>query len=480
MHKEIHWFIAPVFFFFLASAYCQSNGDEKFFEPYTKDAEIEIVLKGAPEGMARLFGAYGDQNLLIDTSQADSEGKVVFKNAERYPEGLYYAVYKDNSNLSFLLDRNQHIFLRTEKADIIGYMQTNSAENKIYYENRAYEATLVPKADGISKEMEKKSPGSAEYEKLNNELLKLIDEKAEVINELHKKYPDSFFVKFKVEGQNPKFQYPKKPNGDLDTLRQMILMRNEYWNDYDFNDVRLLRTPVYSNKLAKYLNTMFYQQPDSLLEGVKFILQHAEKGDKEIFSYTVNYLLLTYEKSKVMGGEKIFCYTVDNYFTYEKAYWTDSVNVIRAHMKSNLMKPSLLGETGEDLNCKNDKGQYISLYSIKKPIRVVYLYNPDCEHCQKETPKLKALYDKWKNKGLEVYALNVESEFDKWHNYIQELQLDWINVIDPKIESRYDRKYFFTETPGVFVLDANNRIVAKQLMPDKLEPVFESIIDKKN
>jgi peroxiredoxin len=181
-----------------------------------------------------------------------------------------------------------------------------------------------------------------------------------------------------------------------------------------------------------------------------------------------------------MGGEKIFCYTVDNYFTYEKAFWTDSTNIIRAKMMANLMRQGLLGETGQDLNCKNETGQYVNLYSIKKPIVVVYLYNPDCEHCQKETPKLKALYNKWKTKGLEVYALNLGTEYDKWHNYIKELQLDWINVIDPNIESRHDRKYFTVDTPGIYVLDVNHKIVAKQLMPDKLEPIFESIMQKKN
>jgi thiol-disulfide isomerase/thioredoxin len=480
MRNTLYPTILLIFSLFITTSYAQKSTGEKFFEPYTENAEIEITLKGAPEGTAYLFGVYGDQNLLKDSAQADSTGKVVFKSAQRYPEGLYYVIYKDRFSLTFLLDRNQKIFLHTDKADVNHRMETNSADNKVYYMSRGYEGDVASKQNRITKDMEKTAPGSKEYDALNSELIKLIDEKAAVIKEYQEKYPGSFFVTFKIAGQNPKMQYPKKRNGDLDTLAQLALMRKEFWNNYDFNDVRLLRTPVYANKLAKYLNTLFYQQVDSLMEGVKFILAHTDKGNKEIFNFTVNYLLLTYEKPHVMGGEKIFCYTVDNYFTYEKAYWTDSVNVYRAKQKSNLMKPSLLGETGQDLNCKNEQGEYVSLYSIKKPIRVVWLYNPDCEHCQKETPKLKALYDKWKSKGLEVYALNIESEYDKWHNFIKELQLDWVNVIDPKIESRYDRKYFFIDTPGIFVLDANNKIVAKQLMPDNLEYIFESMLEKKN
>jgi peroxiredoxin len=468
-----------IIFFFVLTAYSYAQNSGKFFEPYTDSAEVEIILKGAPAGTAWLFGVYGDQNLLKDSAQADSTGKVIFKN-KHYPEGVYTVSYHDNSSLVFMLDRNQKIFLHTDKADVNGRMQTNSAENKIYYENRAYEADVTAKQNRIKKDMEKTQPGSKEYEALNNQLQKLIDDKARTVKEYQEKYPQSFFVKFKVAGQNPKLQYPKKPNGDLDTLVQTVLLREAFWDNYDFTDVRLLRTPVYHNKLVKYLNTMFYQRGDSLLRGAKFILEKADKGDKEIFSYTVNYLLLTYEKPHVMGGENIFSYTVDHYFTREKAFWTDTVNIIRAKMRSDLMKASLLGETSQDLKCKNDKGEYVSLYSIKKPIRVLYLYNPDCEHCQKETPKLKALYDKWKSRGLEVYALNVAGEYDKWYNYIKELQLDWVNVIDPKFESHYDRKYYYTDTPSVYVLDSNNKIVAKQLMSDNLESIFEEMIEKKN
>ncbi|MBK5285315.1 MAG: TlpA family protein disulfide reductase [Bacteroidia bacterium] len=167
---------------------------------------------------------------------------------------------------------------------------------------------------------------------------------------------------------------------------------------------------------------------------------------------------------------------VENYFTKEKAYWTDSINIYRARQQSPQMRGGLLGGVGQDLNCKNEKGEYVSLYSIKKPIRVAFLYNPACEHCQKETPKLKALYEKWKPKGLEVYALNVEKDYDKWDTFIKNYGLDWINVIDPNYESKYYLKYHIDDTSGMYVLDSNNIIVAKQLLPDSMEPYFESLV----
>lgn len=475
MKKQIGYLILVIacLLFFLQGL---TQTTDSLFEPYTNEAELNIWLKGAVSGNVRLYGVFGNQNILKDSSLSDAEGKVIFKNGKRYPSGYYYAVYPNNLFLGFLLDKNQKIYLHANKEDITHSLKTNSAENRLYFDNQIYELELSKKFEQVNAGLTKTRPKTAEYDAFLQEQKKLIEQKETLIKNYLKKYPMSFFASFKMMGQNPKLREPKKTNGDLDTNAQLMMYRHEYWDNYDFNDERMVRTPVYFNKLKTYLHNLFPQRVDSIMKGVKFILDKVDKGNKEVFNFTVNYLLLTYHESTVMGGEKIYCYVVDNYFTYKKAYWSDSLNILRAKIESDMMKPSLLGEIGQDLNCKNDQGKYVSLYGIKTPIKIVYLYNPDCEHCQKETPKLKALYDKWKPKGLEVYALNVERDTDMWRKYINALGLDWVNVIDPTYESAYYKKYHMRQTPGLYVLDINNKIVAKQLMPDQLESVFELMI----
>ncbi len=453
---------------------CSSGRLLAQFEPFTGSAEIEVWLKGAAPGTVRLYSVWGNQNLLKDSAVSDAEGKVIFRNSKRYTPGFYYAVYDNNSAfLGFLLDQNQKFYLRADKADIIYTMNTNSAENKLFFESQVYDANLTKQLEQVNAELAKVSPGMEKYTSYRDQQKKLAEEKEAKVKEYFQKNPGSFFAAFKTMGQNPKLKEPKKTNGDLDTIAQLMLYRSEFWNNYDFNDERMVRTPVYFNKLNTYLNGLFPQRVDSVLKGVKYILEKVEKGDREHFNFTVNYLLMTYYESSLMGGEKIYCYTVDNYFTHKKAYWSDSVNIVRAKYESDIRKASLLGETGQDLRCKNEKGDYVSLYAIKAPIKIVYLYNPDCEHCQKETPKLKVLYDKWKTRGVEIYALNVEHDDQKWHDYIKKLNLDWINVNDNKYESNYHKKYHIKQTPGLYILDKNNKIVAKQLMPDNLEPTLE-------
>lgn len=445
------------------------------FEPTTKDAELEVTIKGAAAGKVKLLGVFGDGNIIIDSAMSDTSGKVVFKKKERYGAGLYYAVYTDQTFAPFLMDKNQRFFLHTVKGDIYKKMETNSAENKLYYSNLLYESDLTSKLTKIGNELKLYQPGTKEYDDLKNQQTELVTQKEQLVKAYLKDNPGSFFAAFKWTGQNPKLKEPKLANGQLDSTAQLMLYRNEYWDNFDFNDGRMVHTPVYHNKLKNYLTTLFPQRADSVLAGVKFILRKSFKGHKDIFQFTVNYMLFNYQESKIMGGDKIFVYAVDSFYTHKNVFWADSFNVVQAKLKADRFRPSMLGSIGQDLKCKNDKGEYVSLYSIKKPIRVVFLYNPDCEHCIKETPKLKALYDKWKDK-MEVFALNVEKDYDKWHTFIKDYKLDWINVIDPTYESKHYLKYHVQITPGLYVLDSNNIIVCKQVMPDGLESVFEKMV----
>lgn len=456
------------------TTYGQKNRKE--FEPKTETAEIEIKIKGGSAGITKLGSCYGNQRVLKDSAIADSTGKVVFKSSLPYPPGLYFVVYSNNVNVTFLLDKNQKFFLYADKDDFANTMKTNSAENLLYYNNFKYETGLTKRIDSLNNKIAAAKDGSKEYLKLKDAHKKLIQEKRDTVNGYVKKYPGSFFAAFKYMGQNPILQEPKKPNGELDSALQLQLYRNQFWDNYDFNDERMVRTPVFYNKLNTYLTNLFPQRVDSIMKGVRFIMEKVDKGDTLLFNFTLNYLALFYKESTVMGGEKIFCYVVDNYLTLKKAYWADSVTIVRIRAQSDLRRPSLLGEIGQDLNCKNEKGEYVSLYSIKKPIRIVYLYNPDCEHCIKETPDLMKLYAEWKSKGLEIYAVDVEREYDKWHDFIKKFHLDCINIIDPDRESHFDLKYYIENTPGLYVLDSNNKIVAKRLLPDQLPIIFEMML----
>ena len=47
----------------------------------------------------------------------------------------------------------------------------------------------------------------------------------------------------------------------------------------------------------------------------------------------------------------------------------------------------------------------------------------------------------------------------------------FVNVIDPQYESLYYKKYHIDITPELYIMDANNKIIAKDLHPNQIEPI---------
>ncbi len=122
---------------------------------------------------------------------------------------------------------------------------------------------------------------------------------------------------------------------------------------------------------------------------------------------------------------------------------------------------------------RDQEGKLIPLYSVDAEYLMLVFWDPDCGHCKKEMPKIKEVYDKYKDKGLKVYAVCTEVEEEKWKKYLNEHQFDWINVADFELKSPFRDLYDISSTPQVFLLDKDKKIVAKKLNHEQLDKVLE-------
>lgn len=109
-----------------------------------------------------------------------------------------------------------------------------------------------------------------------------------------------------------------------------------------------------------------------------------------------------------------------------------------------------------------------SLQDVKAAKKVIIFWASTCSHCEAELPKILEKYAAMKAQNIEVVALSLDSEKIAYVNKVKDLP--WIN--DSEIKgwySSYVDKYNVHATPTYFVLDANNKIVAK---PDHAADVF--------
>ncbi len=452
-----------------------------FAQSFLDSVQIKGTVKGFDAGVIRLLGSFAEQNYFADSAIVQAGGTFEFRQLHPYKSGLFFVILPDYSNFQLLLDTDQKFELTTTKGDLIKTMQIKDCqENELLYQNLMFQAAQEPRYEAIRKKMEGKTPADADYKTAQLELKQVSADYKNQVLMYQQKYPNAFFTKFKAAGQNPDLEEPKKPNGDLDTLRQLIAYRQKFWDNVDFSDVRLLHTPVIFNKLKRFMTELTPPNPDSLIQSADFVIQKS-LVNKEMFKFISNWIAVYYQPTKttIMDGEAVQVHVVNKYFTKELAFWTSGDEIEKIRKRAWEMEGSLMNKKGQDVVALDNNGLTKSIYALQSPFVVVYMFNTHCEHCMKETPKLKKFAEEWKSKGVEVFSIVLESSEEEWKEYIAKNQLQtWTNVRDPSNRSIYG-KYYVDITPEMYVLNKDRIIIGKNLHTDQLETIIESENKKK-
>ncbi len=442
-----------------------------------KEAEapnIEITVEGLTGGTARLIGVFAEQRYLADSTSIDATGKLVFKRDEPYDPGFYFALFPDNTNLQLLIDKDQTFVMTTKTTDLTGALKIEgSIDNTLLYENLKFEQEMQPQFEAVNQKVAAATEGSPEFQQAKAEQEKLLQRREDKLDEYKNKYPNTFFTTFKLSGQNPEIRDVKKPDGTVDKALQVYLYRKEMWDNVDLSDPRLIRTPVVYNKLNRYIKELTVQQPDSIIAAAKYIVDKSLPYP-EYFKFFANWIALQYEptKTQLMDSEAVFTYMIQNYFTYDRAFWSDSVEIHGLQLRAYEMSNSLVGKKGPNVTAPGPDGKKYSLYDIQAPYIIVYMFDPKCENCMKETPKLVQFYREWKSRGVEVYAIALNTNHEEWTDYINKNGLDWINVFDPSNQSIY-ATYFVDHTPELYVLNPERTIIGKNLKVDQITTIMD-------
>lgn len=447
----------------------------------TDSTLIEVQIEGIPAGKTRMVGVFGDRNYIADSAMVDATGRFAIRRKNLLPPGFYtFLLPGGNKNFSILIDKDQIFFIRADIADIAGTMQVvGSLNTSLFYENYRFQAKQDPELNQLAEQMRGKPESSPEFQKAKARQTQILEERKVHLETIYKQNPDAFFTKFKMAGQNPDLTYPRKANGDIDTLRQLMHYRGHFWDNVDFNDARLLNTPVIGNKLRRYIKEMTPQNRDSIIPVADALIRRVMPY-KPYFQFFANWIALQYENTKttVMDGEAVYVHVVKNFFTPQLATWDKPENLEKLQKHVWEMEASLLWKKGPDVRAKDVlTGTEKSIYEMTAPIVVVFMFSPDCEHCQKDAPKIQEIARNWKSRGVEFFGIGVSTTEEELKPFIQKHGFQFPVVFDPTNRAIY-AKYFVDITPELYILNKDRTIVAKNLHAEQLEEVFQRELKK--
>lgn len=434
----------------------------------SENVDFTVKINGYKGGGdASLIGILAGNNFKAMVAPIDADGTVRFQKDEPLPSGMYFLLLPDNRNMQLLIDEDQTFTLTTENADLVANaVVKGNKETEMLYDNLRYEADYQQKFNTLTTQMNTAGNDRAATEKARDAL---IEARKVYLNNLFKQNPNSFFASFKRAGQNPDLRK------DLPNDAQVWHYRREFFDNVDMRDERLLRTPVVSNKLKRYVTELTPQNPDSIIASAKYLVDKSMPYP-EYFKYFANWITLNYDQkeSKLMDAHAIEVFMIQNYFTNERAFWSDSVQVFGLQQQAYEKQASLVGKKGQNVTASGPDGKTYSLYDIDADFTIVYMFNPDCEHCQEQTPQLVDFIKNRKDDKVQVFTIALDTEDKLWKDYVKKVQMDkyFTNVYDPSNRAIYPN-WYVDVTPEIYVLDKNKKIIAKNLQVNQIQTILD-------
>jgi thiol-disulfide isomerase/thioredoxin len=444
--------------------------------------QIIVQVPAIKDSTVFLARYYGDKQYLIDTVKTDATGTAVFLGREKLPGGLYLFVFPGQKGyFEMIVDKEQFFSMTTTWDDPIGQMKTTgSIDNELFYQY-LQQAIRLQKKSGELQQSLSSAKTKTDSTKIYEELRTIEQQLGSSRSDYVKQHPQTFLAKIFTTMEEPQVprEIPVLPNGRKDSLFAYYYFKSHFWDNVDLTDNRLLRTPVFGAKLNKYFDELTPKIPDSINAAADLVIERA-KSDSEMYHYLVWWVTYTYETSKIMGMDAVFVHMVENYYMNGKAWWADSAMLAKMYDRARKISPNLIGSTAPELALKDTSGQWQILSKVPAKYTILVFYDPDCGHCQKEMPKIKEAYDKWKDKSVMVYAVDIEVDEEKWKKFIREKELGrWINVNDAKHQSNFRQLYDVYSTPVIYILDKDKKIRAKRIGAEQIDEVLQHLEKQK-
>lgn len=446
----------------------------------TTGYNIRFNIEDCQPGNVILAYYYGNKQYIKDSTRVDQSGTFSFTGTEPLDQGIYIVVLPpDNKYFEVAVDADQDFLMSTKYQSPVQSMKVEgSEENERFYNYLQFLNTQKKKSEPLAAEIKTlqaaDSTGFKEtpkFKELQAEMSAIDAEVKAYKNNFIENHPDALMSKVFLASKDPEVpEPPVAADGSVDSTFAWRYFKNHYWDNVDFTDDRILRTPVYHNKLERFMTQTIYQIPDSVIKEATLLVNKTLKN-KELFKYTVFWITSHFETSKQMGMDAVFVHMAQNYYMTGQAFWADSTTIAKIGERAQKLSYSLIGNVAPNLIMHDSVGKVEILHAIPADYTIAYFWDPTCGHCKKVTPKVKEFYDKFKKElNVEVFAVNANAkERNEWIKYIQEHNLDWINVEDPEQKTAYKYLYDLYSTPVIYLLDKDKKIIAKRIGAEDLE-----------
>ncbi len=130
-----------------------------------------------------------------------------------------------------------------------------------------------------------------------------------------------------------------------------------------------------------------------------------------------------------------------------------------------------------EIRLPNAKGDTIALSSLKGKYVILDFTVLGAQGGKEYTQEMKNVYNKFRNKGVQIYQVCLDANRLFWQNQVQQSQIDWICVWDEEaLQSHAAKSWNIQTIPANYIINPKSEIVGKNLTGRRLEERLNDLL----
>lgn len=446
--------------------------------------QVTLQTPNYKSGLAYLTYYYGKNRNIQDSAIVNNKGLAVFKKNEKLLPGIYSIIFPGKTSfVDFFVDKEQTINIKADTTDLVNKtIVTGSKENILFRQYQKYisvkgkQLQQAHQAFTNSKTKADSTLHETNYQKYNKEL-------TDYRENIMKQHSQSMLAALFKAMKDPGFPIAR-PVTKADSITNYNFYKKHYWDGIDFMENRMIRTPFFLPKVERYFRDILTPSADTIIKEADYLLLLA-RTNTEMYKFLLNWLTDEYIYPKYMGQDAVFVHLFEKYHSKGVSKWLSEKQLSAISNRAYMLMANLIGEKAAELDMVDSTGTPCPLYAVNANYTVVIFWDPTCGHCREEVPRIDSFYNaKWKQQGVKIYAVLSENEKEKWVQFIKDNNLkDWVHVYQTEETTKaiadsqrpgYKQLYDVTQTPVLYLLDKEKRIVAKKLTLQQMDELLQT------
>lgn len=111
---------------------------------------------------------------------------------------------------------------------------------------------------------------------------------------------------------------------------------------------------------------------------------------------------------------------------------------------------------------QDETGRPVTIFDSTAKLNMIILWASWCGPCRREIPEIKALQNKYKDKGLSIVSISTDDSQEKWQQALSIEKMSWRQLIVPQnLKQEFNTIYEVSSLPDVIFISPKGNVIER-------------------